>query len=377
VINIDEYLVMSRNNPKFKKDFDYIIHSIHQARNNEEITQDQYLEYHNKLYGKKDGEFRESVNKAFARIHTIRRDGFTNLDFSSEQMKFILLARNTATEFYRWVDLKRHKPNNSYIIDYMKKTAMELIPLLQANDERLWDVYVELRNAALMAVTRGIVSRVYMDDIAKVIYHAMVHEYNVRKSLEKHNVKHLNLFEGEIADIDIDIEELGPTFVFKFLTNYNEFEAMSKDMHDKLEDLLNSGKIDRVVYGKHNATLNNYTYYVMEMAEVRSFDPIIVYHWCKEKKTGFEPCYVYTEQQMVKAVEFARDFHKIFTNEFIEVEMVLRKLNVDLKKYDNSTEVKLNFYSSLMESLDILREYDIIPLTKYLEYAEKGREKFL
>jgi hypothetical protein len=375
MIDIDKYLIMSRYNPEFKADYDYVLYQLAVARDNQEISHNKYMHYVDRMMAIKSGQLEEKISSSLIRFDTIKKKGFYNIHFNKEEMRSLLLARHTCAEFNKWVDLGRHRYNNPHIIKYLKELASKVLEGMRDPNEELWRNLDALRTNAVMSMVREITSRVHMVSIAEVLKAGMIYKLKVERSLPARDFKKMAIVD-EVSEVNLDIEAIGINLMFLFLTNRYEFEDKAKSAHAALLEMFNNGQINRATYAKYNSALAEYTYYPMEIAKTRAFDPIIRYYWCISKGISLGECLVYTEKQIMKAMEFAREFYGTLRNDFLVYQMITRKLEVDLNRFDHSIEVKQKLWTSLMENLETLQEFGIISTTEYLDYRQMGREKY-
>lgn len=377
MIDVEKYLAMDKDNPEFIRDFDDVVFHVGTLRDSGDITHNKYMEWYNKLHAIKSGVTKESILKAFTRYTTIKRKGFYNLDFSEEELLSVIKARQVCDRFYRWADLRRHQKDNNLIITYLNNLSVAMINKFKENAEDKWSAYATLRNSAIYAVTRNLVSRVKMDGVANVVLFGAKEEADILYNQKPNwKVNRMNFFEGDIKKVDFDLVSIGPKLLHLYLTNLIEYEKEARIAHDALDEMYNQNKLDKVGHNWYYVRLNNYSYYLYSYAKIEDYLPIITYSNAESGNGKLEDCLLYNSDQMVKAIDFSREFFRLFTDTLLENEMIVKKLKVDLSRYGNKEDVNKFFLSRLNYILDAFLKYGVISSTKYAEYKQMGKEKF-
>jgi hypothetical protein len=375
MFNFEEYLKMSKHNPRFVHDFKYVLHELSVSASNGTISEEERQRIYYGLCNTFDGEKEEVLNKTFNRFDVLLKEGFYNLIYSEKGLEDLLAARKTCIDFYNWVDIKRHRLDNPFIQAYLNNLGDELIRQAAVVGEEFWDCYDQFKRACRVAVARGLISRALMDRSAKILEHAMMHEHKVKKSILRKDIQYLNLFDTEVEveefDLDISIIEI----ITFYITDLNKFNEASKRIHDQLYELRKEGKIDDNKYARSNALLSSYTSQLHSLVNAKPSDPLVMFNLC-ERKGNFAPMCLFNAEQVSKAAEYGRMIVRTFTNEFLENELVNRILIEDMSKFPENSVASKQFMQLLRHNLDLLRNFDIITIQQYLQYLEAGKEKF-
>lgn len=380
-IDFERYLKMNRHNPEFRRDFKYVLHQLELARDSNEISHSKYSDLYDRLHTIRTGSYREDVKEIFVKFSTMQRHGFEVLHFDREELNLLIKARSTCSEFCRWADLKQHLPANQYSIEYLRELAQRVINLLKNPEEDLWEELNLLYTSCLEAVARGVAGRVPMKPIAAVLRAGMIYKLKYERSLpEITSTGHMRFFGGEartLPELPFDLDLVGVELVHLYLTNRYDFEAKATEVRNTLLDLYREGKITEGDYNTFNAKLGEYTYLTLEsISQVRNFEPLVRFQWCKDRGRDVRLCLFYSDKHIEKAIDFARQFYGSLRNEFLIEEMILRKLNVDLPRFDNDERVKRALDTSLENALEAFRDFNIISTEEYMRYNQYRKEKF-
>lgn len=379
-MNIEEirgYLLLSAHNPKFYKDFDYVVHNLDLLRQSGGISKEEYVKVHSDLLSKHASTTNTQINSVFSRYMDLVKNGYYNISFTDDQIRSFLVAREVSGKFYSWANLKRHVPGNSYLMKYLTELAKELIELWKGGEERKWDVYSELKGSLVRSLSRGLVSRVDIQTMVKVVTLVMREELKIIKSIPSRGLAKLSSFTSDYEENLIDLDAVVVDITEAYLTNVDTFRELSSKYHSILKDLLRDRKLSNPQYTTYNARLSSVTYGLPSTSEVSLYTPIVEYYYCMSKDPDCSSALVYNREQIVGATELARDFFKTLRNEFLVEEMVFRKLRVDLDQFNHNQKVKHEMWTSLGANLSLLQKYNVITLQQYGDYVDMGREKFL
>lgn len=371
------YLSLSRYNPKFVADFEYVIHQLDLLQRRGEITSEEYLEIYNSFFKKKGSSGNERIYKSFEWFLDIVENGFFNFQFNDDKLRILIVTREVSGKFFSWVDGKRHDTNNPYIIQYLNELAMELIDLWKGGDERKWDVYHELKGSAVRALSRGIVSRSRISAAAKVIVYVMNEELKIIKDHPKKRLEKMSIFTDEYDPNIMDLDSIVVEMTSAFLLDPENFVKLQGHYFKELDRLVREGTISNEQFPAYLSMLRKGSYDLVETKKTLPYMPIIEYYYAMNKNPEKSPAIVFNMRQINEAWNLSKDFFKTLGNEFLINELVLKKFSVDLEVFNYDLETRNQFYKILKDNLNLLRKFGIITYDQYDEYLEKGRVKFL
>lgn len=377
MLNVEDYLKMSKYNPQFVKEYDYVLLELRAMLDRGEISDVEYTSYVSSLEDHTKSKVSVDIRRGFTRYATLKKEGFYNLNYKDADIKAIVEARQYCKLFLSWVDLSRHKEDNEYVVRYLSRLAANLVKAIKERSEERWDLYVSLKSKAISAVSQGLASRLSMKPIAQVLRIIMTEERNILKSLPDRSELEMNLFDSEANKLSFDLDDRAVDLIFYFLFNLKQFNDLAKETNDTILRDIEHRKISKSSSDKYLSKFYWMSYGFMERTSVSEFSPIMTFYIGDKLGTGPDACLVYTEKQMLRAAEFASGFIDDMSVEFLVDQLIERKLRVDLDSFDVGKEEAKRFYSNaLNESLELCREYRLIPLMRYLEYQKRGKEKF-
>lgn len=370
------YLDISKNNPKFINDFDYVTHSLIQLERNGQISHEEYLKIYDQLYNKKLNTKKDPIIGSFVWFDDIVKNGYDSLKFTSEQLRVLVVTREVSAKFYNWANIKRHEPNNPLVMQYFKDLALELTNVWKTEDERKWDLYRELKFSAVSAVARGVVSRYSLDTISKILLLTMQDELKVIKSLKNRDLRKMNFFQKEYDEQLMDLDTINVEMTYLYLTDVDKFHELFKKYFKQLDDLYRFNKISQDEFRMYMSKLRECTYDYVETSKVEAYIPIQDYY-TNIKNPDKSTALLYNQDQILTARDLARDFFKTVRNELLVRDMVANILRVDLSLYGYERDACRNFYKLLEDNLDLLLKAGIVTLDQRDHYLLEGRKKFL
>jgi len=376
-LNYDEDLKLSPKNPAFYRDFIYMVEELDKALSSGEIDREAYDKLYAALYLKKDGMGTTlTMNSFFSWFSKIKVVGYVNLHFTKEEFETLITSRAAAQDFLNWVSPPNHRRDNPALMKYLEDLTASAIAAYKANSQEFWDIYYQLKWDVVRCLARGILSRSKITSITDLLKFFMDRELREIKAIPSRDVHELAFFSKPAKEIGVDIDTEVTELFKTFVTDGEKYFHDSREAMARLRRDLESRNISVPETNMQVAKLDEAILGIANQDNIPAYYPIIEFYFAKEKGKDLRVCYTFSESQIVNAALVAKNLVSVLTNEYLIHEMVYKKLNTDLAAFYGAKDVKDMLYSTLLHDLELLKDHDLISLTDYVDFINRGKEKF-
>lgn len=370
---VNKFLSLSINNPRFEREFDAIIDLLMLERaKNTELTYDEAQGYINKLSAKREGIMTLPIRESFVAFKRdligFRSDRFV---FQGTGLSVFLEARKICANFYEYgvnsLNQGKHKYNNTHIANYIKTKMTELDAMIKTNAESRWDVLADIRYILVTGCRNNVIDRERYKEVSKLVIALLYKEYKEYQQCNS-QLQKMSLFE-EINTTLIDFDEISLNLELYYLVDIENFYNKYTEYRNMFVSLLQQGKIDDKIFDHYNSKLNSaYDYYTNTSFE--DYNILVTYQYMLANNISLDRLMAYNEDQIFKACKFSKEFISNFTNKSIETLVLTSRINSNHIYSKNQYVTDKMTNSLLIDSLELLRKYEVINVAQYFEYRD-------
>ena len=372
-----KYLItLSRNNPEFKSKYDSTITALDKITKEDPVNAEEARDFIEKLYSVSTGTVYDTLIDVYiyftSEILQDRKD--TNI-LESVSLANLLKARNIAFKYMQYVNkvfkTNVFKPNNKFLITYLRKVATDYMIANKNNDNVQWDKLEELNVMVITCLKKHLLYRENIEPVIKVLIYGYQQELKAFRLYDNASLNKMSLFSEE-KDYDIiDEHEIVNNLKSKFLKNLDEFESYYKDIMNEVHSKFLAGEMKSVEYNYYNSLINSQYDFLLDDTPDKYYVVLNTFNCILTIGTSVNDLMMYTEDEIAKAFKFAYEFCEYYSNERIE-RIVLDFASLQ-RRYLKGTYGLTNrsTHDLIQHSLDLLLDYKIISSEKYKNYRER------
>lgn len=380
---LEEILSLNRYNPRVKIERRKILSTLQALRTEGELTEKQYGEYRDRISGTFSA-MDQFMRRIFNLNKVISKKGYFNLTMKEGELSELLETRKICEEFYGWADPKRHQPENPTILNYLKTLAGNFLKDYQAKTEDRWGSFQTFKSVLLASLVNGVVFPSSIGPMGKILVLG-VQEYEEEVIRLTSVTEDTEKLQKALVFGGVETRTLNPLYnpveiavemVTLFTTKMADYRSRLSHYHQLFQTWKKEGKITDKEFKEIR---EHFDLYGVSMSTGLSPTPeAILIHYGVERTSGdLSHLHIYRADQIVTAINFAYEFRKNITNDFLITELVQFRLNFDLTPFDYDQKTVKAYYKKDLESnLSLLNKYGVLPAEDYKRYLALGKEKF-